>query len=102
MNFKTNDEVWTADNQMLGTIFALYHRPTGEVNPKELLYASYLAVENETYGDNYFVPADFIAGRDELSGHIVLQVTMKVVRERTWTRKPAFVAHGQGMAETLA
>lgn len=100
MNIQFSDQVFTSDEQYLGSARILYHRPENEVNPQLLLYASYLEVENLKYGDNYFVPTDFITQRDAQS-RLHLSATMRQVQERTWTRQPHFVAHGQAKIEKL-
>jgi hypothetical protein len=47
-----------------------------------------------------YVPLDFIAGRDP-DGRVTLTVTMKQVEDRTWTRVPDFVVHGEARHEGL-
>jgi hypothetical protein len=94
------EEVWTADGRKLGLAEQLYHR----LGPADLglqLYASYLQVDNFDFGSAYFVPTEFIAGRDPESGRIELTATAREVEARTWTRMPDFVAHGSAQVESL-
>ncbi|MEW5985555.1 MAG: hypothetical protein AB1791_02880, partial [Chloroflexota bacterium] len=79
------DEVWTADQKKLGVAHHLHHA-LGEVNPDLKLYASYLEVESFELGDDYFIPTDFIAGRDPAGGRVNLDATLKKVLEETWVR----------------
>lgn len=99
MNFRKLDEVWTADSKKLGSAYRLFHREE-EINPALQYYASYLEVESYEYGETYYVPTDFIAGRDE-SGKVTLTVTLGEVLRRTWLRMPDFVAQGQDRREAL-
>jgi hypothetical protein len=100
-NIKKLDEVWTSDDKKLGVVQALFHRPEEEVDPAVKYYASYVEVENFMYGSDYFVPTDFIAGRDEGTDVIRLEVSFKEVMERTWFRMPDFIARGRARKEKL-
>lgn len=94
------DEVWTADSQKLGVAHHLYHN-LGEVNPDLQLYASYLEVESFDFGDDYYLPTDFITGRDPATGRVHLDVTLKQVMEATWFRRPDCIVRGQARQEEL-
>lgn len=85
------DEVWTSDGVKLGVVHALHQRP-GEARPEDQLYAVYLEVYNFEFGDDYYVPLDFVASRDEEQNRLVLAVPMKEVMQRTWSRAPDFIA----------
>jgi hypothetical protein len=98
---KMLEEVWTADDKKLGVANAIYHRLEG-VNPKLRYYADYLHVQNFDYGDDYYIPSDFIKGRDEKTGLIVIEKTFQQVLQNTWTRMPEFILHGNGRIEKLA
>ena len=93
------DEIWTRDGYLLGEAYNLCHR-TQDIDPVLQLYATYLYVVSFDIGDDYYVPLDFIAGR-EPDGRVTLAVTMKQVQNRTWTRIPDFVARGQARHEAL-
>ena len=99
-DIKRLDEVWTADSKKLGLAQHLYHRQD-EANPALLLYASYLEVEDYDYGENYFVPTDFIVDQLPVSGRIELDVTMDEVMKRTWVRMPDFIILGKSSEEPL-
>ncbi|MGD2050314.1 MAG: hypothetical protein PVH03_12495 [Chloroflexota bacterium] len=94
------EEIWTAEDKKLGLAKYLYHRQS-EINPKLQLYARYLEVENFEYGDDYYVPTDFIEGRDPESGKIRLSLSFDEVMKRTWFRMPDFIAHGDCRREEL-
>lgn len=94
------EEVWTADDKKLGVANAVYHRLEG-VNPELKYYASYLHVQNFDYGDDYYIPTDFIDGRDQESGKLSLTKTFQQILENTWTRMPEFILHGNGRIEKL-
>ena len=94
------DEVWTADEQKLGIAFRLFHRTEG-INPAQQLYASYLEVENFDYGEIFYVPTDFVAGRQAETGRILLSKKRDEAMKLTWFRMPDFVAHGQSRKEAL-
>ena len=102
MDFAINklEEVWTADDKKLGVANAIYHRTEG-VNPELRYYADYLHVQNFEFGDDYYIPTDFIAGRDDMTGHLKLQDTFQKVLNNTWTRMPEFILHGNGHIEKL-
>lgn len=100
MNIRLHDEIYTADDVRLGEARRLYHRDPAETNPDLLLYGSYLEVENLDYGDDYYIPVDFIAGHDG-EGKLVLRVKMREVLTRTWSREPDFVAHARARVEDL-
>ena len=91
-DIKKLDEVWTADEKKLGLAQQLFHRQD-EVNPDLQLYASYLEVENFEYGEGFYIPTDFITGRDPELGRLLLSVTIDQVMNHTWFRMPDFVAH---------
>jgi len=98
---KKLDEVWTEDDKKLGLAQELFHR-VGGVNPELLYYASYLEVESYEYGSTYFVPTDFIAGREPESGRVTLTATLKDVMDRTWFVMPDFIVRSEARKETLA
>lgn len=99
-SIKRFEEIWTVEGKKLGLAKYLYHRQS-EINPKLQLYARYLEVENFEYGDDYYVPTDFIEGRDPESGEISLSVSFDEVMRRTWFRMPDFIAHGDSRREEL-
>lgn len=103
MDFTVNEleEIWTADDKKLGVANAVYHRLEG-VNPELGYYATYLHVQNFDYGDDYYIPTDFLKGRDEKTGLLVVQKTFQQILENTWTRMPEFILHGNGRIEKLA
>ena len=86
------DEVWTADEKKLGLAQKLFHRQN-EVNTDLQLYATYLEVDNFEYGEGFYIPTDFITGRDPVTGHLLLSVSTNQVMNHTWFRMPDFVAH---------
>lgn len=94
------EEVWTADDKKLGVANAIYHRLEG-INPELKYYASYLHVQNFDYGDDYYIPTDFIEGREEETGRLSLNRKFQEVLENTWTRMPEFVLQGNGRIEKL-
>ncbi|MCI0394894.1 MAG: hypothetical protein L0332_17090 [Chloroflexi bacterium] len=100
LDIKRLEEVWTADNKKLGLAQSLFHR-LGGVDPELGFYDTYLEVENFEYGDDYYVPTDFIKGRDPKTGRVMLSISLQKVMERTWSRLPDFVAHGQARKELL-
>ncbi len=102
MDFTINEleDVWTADDKKLGVANAVYHRLEG-VDPELQYYASYLYVQNFDYGDDYYIPTDFIKGREGNTGALFLKTTFKEVLENTWTRMPEFILHGYGRIEKL-
>ena len=91
-DIKKFDEVWTVDEKKLGLAQKMFHRQS-EVNPDLQLYATYLAVDNFEYGEGFYIPTDFITGRDPETGHLLLSVTTNQVMNQTWFRMPDFVAH---------
>ncbi|HEX6385635.1 MAG TPA: hypothetical protein VF177_13270 [Anaerolineae bacterium] len=101
MRIKKLDQVYTKDNVHLGKAHCLYHRTT-EIRPEWGYYATYVYMVSFQLGDDYYVPTDFIAGRDPHNGHIILTVTEKKVANNTWTRLPDFVARGDASKEELA
>jgi len=90
------DQVWTSDGFKLGAARCWHYRREEEVNPEEQLYARYLEVESFELGDSFYVPADYIVGYDEAGDKLLLDASLKVVMNRTWTRTPDFVARKQG------
>jgi hypothetical protein len=100
LSIKKLEEVWTADHQKLGLIEAVYHRLEG-VDPDLGYYATYLNVQNFDYGDDFYIPTDFIEGRDSKNGHLLLKTKFITVLENTWNRMPDFIADGQARFEKL-
>ena len=100
MDIKRNEEVYTADEMLLGNAIAIFRR-TDTVNPKEKLYAAYLKLFNFEMGDDFFVPTDFVGERDA-DGRLCLTIDMKTVKHETMERMPQFVAYEQGIREELA
>ena len=100
LSIKRLEEVWTADNQKLGLTEAIYHRLEG-ANPDLRLYASYLNVQNFEYGDDYYIPTDFIQGREPETGRLLVKEKFITILQNTWTRMPDFIVHGQGRLEKL-
>ncbi|HSM55886.1 MAG TPA: hypothetical protein VK879_07000 [Candidatus Sulfomarinibacteraceae bacterium] len=101
MEINKLDQVYTKDHHHLGVAHRLYHR-THDVRPGWKHYATYMLVQSFVQGDDFYVPTDFVAGRDSQTGHIVLTVTEKDVETKTWTRLPDFVLHGEASSEELA
>lgn len=101
MIINKDDTVITQDGVELGTAHVLYHRDAATVNPELLWYASYLEVENLDYGDNYFVPTEYIVGHDAGTKRLALSVKFHQILEQTWTRQPDFIAQGQATVEEL-
>ena len=91
-DIKKLDELWTVDGKKLGLAQKLFHRQD-EINPDLLLYAAYLSVENFEYGESFYVPTDFISGREPVTGRLLLSVTLDQIMNHTWFRIPDFVAH---------
>lgn len=98
---KRRDRVVTTDGYQLGLARNLHYRPEADVNVEEQLYPIYLEVENFELGDDFFVPLEYIVGRDPETGEISVDVTMKKVLQYTWSRMPEFVALMRGRKEPL-
>ena len=100
ITIQPNDEVWTSDEVKLGVARSAFFRPEEEVNPADLLFAVYLKVEDFTLGEDFFVPTDYIAYRED-DGRVILDASMKEVLQRTWSRAPEFAAKRLGRREPL-
>lgn len=100
IEIKKRDEVWTADEQKLGVAQMVFHR-TDEADPALQLYASYLGVGDFDYGETFYVPFDFIAGRQADSGRVALSKKRDEAMQLTWFRMPNFVAQGRYRKESL-
>jgi hypothetical protein len=94
------DEVWTADGKRLGIAQHLFHR-IDDANPALQLYASYLGVEDLDLGKEFYVPLDFVAGRQAETGRIDLTKKFGEAMQLTWYRMPAFIAQGEYRREEL-
>jgi hypothetical protein len=94
------DVVETDDAARVGLAQALFYRAR-LVNPALRLYGVYLQVKNFATGSDYYIPTDFIAGRDPASGIIRLTVPFRVVMDETWFRMPQFVLQGEARREAL-
>jgi len=99
-NIKKFDEIWTADGKKLGIAYKIFHRQE-EVNPDLQLYESYISVVNFEYGEEYFVPTDFIEGRDPETGNLLLSIPFARVMDMTCFRMPDFVMHRKYDLELL-
>ena len=95
---KKGTPVTTADGQHLGEAVRLYERQDG-ANPALKLYAAYLKVRSPELGDQYYVPLEFVAEIDAISGEVNLTLTERQVEAATLSRLPQFVA--AGLAQTL-
>lgn len=101
MVIKANAEVWTKDGKRLGRARRWHYRPEEEVHPDDLLFASYLEIENFELGDVFFVPDAYLTSADGSSDRVVVDATMWEVERRTWTRMPDFVIARRGRAAML-
>lgn len=90
---KKLDPVLTSDDQQLGVAESMYYRLV-DIDPAVGYYAAYLVVQNFLLGDDYYIPTDFISGRDS-QGRVRLTVSLKAVLDHTWSRMPDFIAHHQ-------
>ncbi len=95
-----SDEVWTQDDYRLGHPNRLFHRTDG-IDPDLELYADYVHVMSFDLGDDFYIPTDFIDGRNPENGRITLTVPMETVLKNTWNRIPDFVVHKEAQAEEL-
>jgi len=100
MAIRKLDQVYTQDNRHLGVAQRLYHRIT-DIRPEWEYYATYMLVNSFAFGDDFYVPTDFVAGRDPQTGHIMLTVTGRNVETNSWTRQPDFVLRGEARQEEL-
>jgi len=100
MGIRKFDQVYTKDNRHLGVAHRLYHR-LNDVRPEWEYYATYMLVESFKLGDDFYVPTDFVAGRNPQTGHIMLTVTENKVETNTWTRQPDFILRGEAGLEEL-
>lgn len=100
LTLKESDEIWTKDGEHLGQAHRLYHRSEG-IDPDLQLYASYLYVVSFGSGDDYYVPTDFIDGREDDTDRVILTVPMQEVLDQTWSREPDFIARGKAVTEAL-
>lgn len=98
---KKLEEVWTADGRLLGTAQKLYHRLQG-VNPAEMLFATYLKVENFDLGTTFFVPTDYLENQNSGEDRLRLSVSLARAQAFNWDRLPTFLARGEGKEESLA
>lgn len=96
------DEIWTEDEYKLGVACSLYYRPADEIDLKNELFPVYLGIKSYELGDTFFVPTPHLAERDDESGRVWLDTTMKGVLGRTWSRMPDFVAKRQGRRVELS
>ena len=94
------DAIWTSDDQKLGLAQRLFHR-LEDAEPENLLFETYLEIENYDLGSNYFVPTDFIDVSEGTEAELVVNKTFQEIQELTWFRMPAFVAAGKGREESL-
>lgn len=94
-SYQKHDTVFTSDEQCLGHVVRLYNRPIADVNPAQKLFAHYLLVSNLEIGDSFYIPTDYVTGRDDKEKQIALSLSMKEVAHETLTREPEFVAIGQ-------
>lgn len=99
IDVKRGEEVWTSDGNRLGTARRLHHRQE-EIDPELELYATYLHVVSFDLGDDFYVPTDYIDGRDE-NGRVLITESMQKVQDHTWTRLPDFIAQGEDEEEEL-
>lgn len=95
------EDIWTNDGRLVGQAHSLYHR-LGDVDPELKLYATYLLVISFEIGEDYYIPTDFIEGRDPETGRVMLSVDMLRILEETWERMPDFVARGEAKVEALS
>lgn len=99
VDIKKSEEIWTSDHRKLGQAHRLFHRQK-DVNPELKLYATYLYVVSFEMGDDFYIPIEYINGREE-NGRLLLNVSMNKVQDLTWTRLPDFIAKGEAKAEDL-
>jgi hypothetical protein len=100
IEIKKLDEVWTADDQRLGTAQQLFHR-IDDADPALQLYATYLGVTDLDYGEFFYVPVDFIADRQPERRRLELATKRAEAMQRTWFRMPNFIAQGKYRQEEL-
>ncbi|MFN2189144.1 MAG: hypothetical protein ACK2T3_10295 [Candidatus Promineifilaceae bacterium] len=92
--------IWTSDDRKLGLAQRLFHRIEG-VEPKVLLYGTYLQVENFELGSTYFIPTDFLIEEASEEGKLRVSKTFQEIQQLTWFRMPTFIASGKGREEPL-
>lgn len=100
LTIKKHTPVWTADGYLLGQAIQVHYR-LEDINPAQKYYPAYLELFSFEIGERYYVPLDFVERYDEVNGRLILAVSAKKVQTETWSRMPAFVAHGQTRKEDL-
>ena len=94
------EEVWSSDDKLFGLAQYVFMREEG-ADPDLQLYEGYLGVENYELGEIFYIPLDFITGRDHMGERVLVSATFSEALQQTWTRIPHFVAHGDGRKEEL-
>lgn len=100
IDLKQSDEIWTQDGHRLGHPHRIYHR-MDEINPALELYPAYVHVLSFDLGDDFYIPTDFLNGRNADSGHVLLSVPMETVLKNSWDRLPDFVIQKVARPEEL-
>jgi len=100
-NLKRFTEVYTADDERIGVMLRLIHRPIEDVNVEQKLYRSYLIVQSIQHGGPVYVPTLFVQAYDPDANRLTLSVDLKTVEEEIWNREPDFAARGLGVSEEL-
>lgn len=95
------DEVLTKEGKHFGKAFAIHHRPSEDVHPKEKQYAHYLETLTMEMGNSSYVPLDFIDHYDAKKGFVHLSVDIEYILRQTWGRTPNFIVGELGTVDEL-
>lgn len=98
IDVKFHDEVVTADNDRLGVAQRLYHY-SGEDFLETQGFRDFLKVFDFETGDDFYIPTDFLVGRDAAKRAVQLSLTSYDVQQRTFSRKPRAIAYA--VAESI-
>lgn len=86
--------VVTKDEDDVGVALRLHLRPAEDVNPDLKLYASYLEIQTVELGGTAYIPLEYVAMVDPVEQRVMLEATLKTVKDEVWNRKPDFIARG--------
>lgn len=101
VTIRYHDKVETADGRSLGVAQRIYHYDGDDYLEMDG-FRHYLKTFDFESGDDFYIPLEYVAGRDDATGTVTLSIKFRVIQTKTFSRAPRAIAYRIAQAEDLS